>query len=246
MNRPADQTRKPAAAVPWELPGSDGQPVLGNTHSPPPDVSCVGHLVICHGFKGYMDYGFLPRLADTAARLGVTAHRFNFSHSGVTRDFDTFARPDLFENDTWNRQIFDLTQVIEQRCAGDELPVVLFGHSRGGVTALLAASRLADGRVARVVTAASPAEACRLEPEQRAMLRRAGRMASPSGRTGQLLHVGRDWLAEIEADPMRTIRCGPRPDSAIGCCTCTGTTTTPWRLRTSNASRPPTRGPRRA
>lgn len=189
------------AVNPWSQAGSDGQPILGYTHAPPIGREVVGQAVLCHGFKGYMDYGFLPRLADTLARHGVIAHRFNFSHSGVTREFETFAKPELFERDTWNRQVFDLTQVIEHICGKKDLPIVLFGHSRGGVTALLTASRLPADRVARVITAASPADAARLEPEARDILLRVGRLASPSGRTGQILHVGRDWLAESEAAP---------------------------------------------
>lgn len=201
MNKKRPDENRPPSAEPWEISGSDGQPIFGNTHTPPGTMQRIGQVVLCHGFKGYMDYGFLPRLADTLARLGVIAHRFNFSHSGVTRDFETFARPELFELDTWNRQVFDLTQVIENICGKNDLPTVLFGHSRGGVTALLTASRLPAERVSCVITAASPADAARLEPEQRDMLLRVGRLASPSGRTGQMLHVGRDWLAEIEADP---------------------------------------------
>jgi pimeloyl-ACP methyl ester carboxylesterase len=52
-----------------------------------------------------------------------------------------------------------------------------------------------------VVTAAAPADAGRLDPDAADRLRRDGRLASPSGRTGQTLHVGRDWLDQIEADP---------------------------------------------
>lgn len=189
-----------ARVTPWTVAGSDGELILGNTLRPRGGRPAGGHVVICHGFKGYMDYGFLPRLADAAAELGAIVHRFNFSHSGVTRDFKTFARADLFERDTWNRQVFDLTRVLEERCHGG-LPIVLFGHSRGGLTALLTASRLPPGRIAGVITAATPADACRLEPGQREMLQSVGRLASPSGRTGQLLHVGRDWLDQIEGDP---------------------------------------------
>lgn len=184
----------------WSIPGSDGQPILGDTHLP--DAPARGTLVICHGFKGYKDYGFFPRLADAAAHAGLVAHRFNFSHSGMTRRLDVFERPDLFERDTWNRQVYDLEQVAAFAATCPEalqLPIVVFGHSRGGVTALLAAARGLP--VAGVVTAAAPDAACSLDDDQKAILRRDGRLLSPSARTGQDLYVGRAWLDQIEADP---------------------------------------------
>ncbi len=189
----------------WSIDGANGEPILGDTHRPPVSGGdAVGALVICHGFKGYKDYGFLPRLAGAAADAGLVAHRFNFSHSGMTRNVETFERPELFERDTWGKQVEDLRRVVEH-FAREGLPTVVFGHSRGGVTALLTAARLeaeTEGgpRLAGVVTAASPADAQRLTEEQKDVLRRAGRIASPSGRTGQTLYVGAGWLAEIEAD----------------------------------------------
>jgi alpha-beta hydrolase superfamily lysophospholipase len=188
----------------WTIQGVDLQPIFGDTHSPPDGTVPIGQVILSHGFKGYKDYGLLPRLADHLATAGLIAHRFNFSHSGMTRQYETFERPDLFERDTWMKQVFDLTSVVDQvRQEQTVFPVVLFGHSRGGVTSLLTAARLAGvGRpVAGVVTAASPADASRLTDEQAEILKRAGRMSSPSGRTGQELFVGRAWLDEIEADP---------------------------------------------
>ncbi|MEM8737166.1 MAG: alpha/beta fold hydrolase [Planctomycetota bacterium] len=190
---------------PWQIPGSDDQPILGYTHTPtaeratPPRPS-RGTLILCHGFKGYMDYGFLPRLAQHISGQGFTTLRFNFSHSGVTRDFQTFARPDLFERDTWNRQIEDLLRVLAYARQHHPGPAALFGHSRGGLTALLAAAR-ASPAPAAVITAAAPADASRLTPEQRRQLLDGGRLPSPSGRTGQRLYVGRDWQAQIDQDP---------------------------------------------
>jgi len=186
----------------WSIPGSDGQAILGNAHLP--DQTPRGVLLIAHGFKGYMDYGFMPRLADLASQAGLIAHRFNFSHSGMTRAFETFERPDLFEQDTWSKQVYDLSQIVgaveQGELAGKGLPIVLFGHSRGGVTSLLAASRLGE-RVAGVIAAAAPDYTCNLDEATREMLHRVGRLPSPSGRTGQELMVGKGWLEEIEAVP---------------------------------------------
>ena len=193
----------------WTIGGADGQPIFGDTHVPagPPR----GTLVLCHGFKGYKDYGFFPYLADQGARSGLITCRFNFSHSGMTLDIETFARPDLFEQDTWDKQIFDLDQVA---CAirssnlpgfhtgtSPELPMTWFGHSRGGVTILLAASRPTGSPPNRVIAAAAPHSACDLDEHQRRLLHAQGWLESPSSRTGQILRMGSAWLDELEANP---------------------------------------------
>lgn len=187
----------PATSETWSIPGSDGQPILGITDTP------AGHpardVVLVHGFKGYCDYGLFPVLARSLVAAGLTCHRFNFSHSGMTRQTETFARPELFERDTWGRQQHDLGAVLDRVQAG-ERPTVLFGHSRGGLTSLVGAARHAD-RLAGVVSAAAPADACTLDDTSRRLLKTHGRLPSPSGRTGQELFVGRAWLDEIEVDP---------------------------------------------
>lgn len=195
--------------VSWTILGSEGQPIYGNTHLPTGEVTPPGVLVICHGFKGYKDYGFFPRLADAAASAGLVTHRFNFSHSGMTERIETFERPELFEADTWGKQMMDLRAVVsaihEGRLAGQGLPVVWFGHSRGGVTVTLAAARAfeaGDGpQPVGVVLASSPHRANDYPAEVTWQLREEGRLPSPSNRTGQMLHVGKGWLDEIEADP---------------------------------------------
>ena len=47
----------------WSIPGSDGEPIIGNTHLPSEDPAGVVH--IAHGFKGYKDYGMFPRIASS-------------------------------------------------------------------------------------------------------------------------------------------------------------------------------------
>lgn len=194
----------------WQLPGYDGQPILGSTHMPEggPDTAC-GVMLICHGFKGYKDYGFFPHLAHAASAAvpqGLIAHRFNFSHSGMTNRIETFEKPELFEQDTWRKQSADLHTVIDAvrsgELAGKGLPIVVFGHSRGGITTLLtAAEPEIQNQLAAVITAAAPSACSRLDPDQIEMLHRVGRLTSPSSRTGQTLYVGRIWQDEIDADP---------------------------------------------
>ncbi|MEM9251970.1 MAG: alpha/beta fold hydrolase [Planctomycetota bacterium] len=191
----------------WEIVGAEGEAILGDVHLPV--GAAHGTLVICHGFMGYKDYGLLPRLADAAARDGWIAHRFNFSHSGMTNRIETFERPDLFERDTWRKQATDLRAVLTSiergTLASGGRPVVVFGHSRGGVTALLTTRWMLDERDSAApdaqVTAASPAASHRMTDEQAEAMRTTGYLERKSGRTGQSLRIHRDWLDKQLADP---------------------------------------------
>jgi uncharacterized protein len=196
----------------WSIPGADGQPILVSTDVEPASAPPRCVVLLAHGFKGYKDYGFIPVLGHRLAHaLPTVVHRFNFSHSGMTNDIATFANPDLFERDTWNKQVFDLDALIEAVSSGQApgtptgLPIVLVGHSRGGVSCLLCAGRrFRDGKeltLNAVVTLSAPDKTSNLAPEVIAQLREQGYLASPSSRTGQVLRVGRIWFDEQEASP---------------------------------------------
>lgn len=187
----------------WTIPGSDDQPIYGNTHWPADDSEFEGALICCHGFKGYKDYGFFPLLCQHAASQGLVATRFNFSHSGMTNRVETFEHPELFEKDRWGRQIHDLREVFEAVAPSLASPRVVFGHSRGGVTSTLFAGHDRHLQLAGLITAAAPDYACKMDDLVKDQLRAEGRLLSPSGRTGQQLYVGLDWLEEIERDPKR-------------------------------------------
>ncbi len=195
------------SASDWSIPGSADEPIIGNTHVPADPAR--GVLIISHGFKGYKDYGFMPCLARRAANAGFIAHRFNFSHSGMTDNISTFERPDLFEQDTWSKQVYDLTAVnaavASGQLAGQGLPVIWFGHSRGGITTILTAARAFDdddpNTPVGVIPAAAPHVACNLDDSMRQLLHQEGSLSSPSSRTGQDLRIGVASLDDIEADP---------------------------------------------
>ncbi len=176
-----------------------GLEILGDTHVPAGDpIACT---LLLHGFKGYKDYGFIPLLAHDLCERGVLVHRFNFSTSGMTNDIETFARPDLFELDTWTRQVDDVRRVVravrEGETRGAGLPMFLIGHSRGGATALLSAGRHREElSLSGVATINAVDRCCRMsDAEQRAMLER-GYAFTRSARTEQDLKIGAAWLRE--------------------------------------------------
>ncbi len=196
----------PTDVMNWTLPGADGQTILGNTHLP--EGSPRAAAIIVHGFLGYKDYGFFPTIADTLARIGIAAHRFNLSHSGMTNETATFARPDLFATNTWNKQIEDIERLIHaldrHELVGPGMPVLLVGHSRGGVASLLCAGRRAVAAmkpVDAIVSIAAPDSTNRASPEQRTLLDEQGYIEVTSGRTGQTLQIDRAFWDEQDAQP---------------------------------------------
>lgn len=196
----------PVDVMNWTLPGASGEIILGNTHLP--EFVPRAAAIIVHGFLGYKDYGFFPAIADTLAHHGIAAHRFNLSHSGMTEEIETFARPDLFARNTWNKQVEDIEHLIHaldrKLLIGPGMPIVLIGHSRGGVASLLCAGRRAVAAMKpmdAIVTIAAPDSTGRITDEQRKLLAEQGSLEVTSGRTGQTLRIDRAFWDEQDAEP---------------------------------------------
>ena len=191
-------------STPFTIINEHGLEILGDTHLP--DQDTVACAVILHGYKGYKDYGFIPLLAHDLCERGILVHRFNFSTSGMTNDIETFARPDLFELDTWTRQVEDVRRVVravrDGEIAGNDLPLFLIGHSRGGATALLSAGRHRDEiKLSGAITINAVDRCCRMsEDEQRTMLER-GYAMTESARTKQQLRIDAGWMREQIESP---------------------------------------------
>ena len=193
--------------IDWSIPSGDGTGrILGTSHLPSGEPT--GRVLLGHGFKGYKDYGFLPWLSRRLCEAGHVVHRFNFGGSGMDHGHGPFD-PAAFQADTWNRQVEDAVELL-RAVGADELPggpgpVLLVGHSRGGVTSLLAAGRHAGtdalASLRGVATLASPSGCLGLEASDRARLLTEGSLESPSSRTGQMLRIGRAFLQEQLDDP---------------------------------------------
>lgn len=139
----------------WELRFHDGSPpVRGDVRSPSGRLP-TSAVIICHGFKGFRNWGFFPDLARTLARRGFTVLTFDFSRNGVGDDGVDFSALERFAEGTHSRNLDEIGFVLDALYDGSltgaaPRRVALLGHSRGGGEALLHAAR--DPRVDALVT----------------------------------------------------------------------------------------------
>src|SRR5258705_8891027 len=120
----------------FEIPCKDGLAIRGEVYPP---ASSLGTVILCHGFKGFAHWGFFPYLGRTLAENGLTAITFDFSGSGIGRDRESFTEADAFAGNTLSREQEDLENLVDyaRRRKLIEGKFGLFGHSRGGGTAIL-------------------------------------------------------------------------------------------------------------
>ncbi|PYQ64625.1 MAG: alpha/beta hydrolase [Acidobacteria bacterium] len=162
-------------------------------------------VVICHGFKGFMEWGFFPALAALLAERGYVAVRCNLSGTGMRPGDELVTDPDAFRANTYSRELAELLAVLD--ATGESIApgrvdrdrIGLLGHSRGGGDALLAAANPAwRDRLRALVTWAAIADVDRFTPEQKEEWRRSGELPVTNARTGQRLALGAGLLADIE------------------------------------------------
>lgn len=158
-------------------------------------------VLVLHGFKGFMDWGFFPVLAHRLADAGLAAVLFNTSGSGIGPDLESFTEEEAFAEATLSKQLEDVARVREHVRSGafeglDPDRAGLFGHSRGGGLGLVHAAE--DGGYRALVTWSAIDDADRYGPAVKASWRRAGALPIPNLRTGQVLRLGVSVLDDFE------------------------------------------------
>lgn len=191
--------------IPFEIEASDGGPLRGEVRVGAMLSGGGPAVIICHGFKGFKDWGFFPHLANRIARAGIMAVTFNFSGSGVGPDGESFSEPERFGHATYTGDLDDLTRVVTSLMEGGLVAGLtppgalgLFGHSRGGATAVLYAAKQPPA-VRCLVTWAAVANVARWDPATTRRWRTEGVMDIVNARTGDVLPLYTDLLDEIEA-----------------------------------------------
>ncbi len=179
------------------LAGCDGGPLRVDVRTGARPGEARPAVVICHGFKGFKDWGFFPQAADRLARAGFAAVTFNFSGSGVGADGQSFSELERWGRQTVSGDLADLATVVDHVAADGAPWIGLLGHSRGGGTAVLHAA--GDQRVRALVTWAAVTGYLWWSDEEVAAWRRDGRLDVVNLRTGEVLPVGRALLDDLEA-----------------------------------------------
>ncbi|HLX07359.1 MAG TPA: alpha/beta fold hydrolase [Thermoanaerobaculia bacterium] len=162
-------------------------------------------VVICHGFKGFMDWGFFPALATLLAERGFVVVRFNLAGAGMKPGDDLVSDPRAFRDNTYSAELADLLRVLEAtgvEIAPDRIDrarIGIFGHSRGGAAAVLAAAAEPwRERIQALVTWAAIARVDRYTSEEQRTWREAGELPVVNSRTGQRLALGPGLLEDVE------------------------------------------------
>ncbi len=161
-------------------------------------------IIICHGFKGFKDWGFFPYVSEVLCKKGFITVKFNFSGSGIGEDLREFTDMDRFASNTYSREIDDLHCVLDELEKGricEKLGyfdrIGLLGHSRGGGIAVLKAA--ADKRIRTLVTwnAISHVER-RSFLDELPRWKRQGYIEIANVRTGRMMRLGTALMEDIQ------------------------------------------------
>jgi pimeloyl-ACP methyl ester carboxylesterase len=152
-----------------------------------------------------MEWGFFPYLAELLTARGFAVVRFNFTGSGMNPGDVLVTDREAFRRATFSQDLRDLDRVLSGlgseigKGVIDPQRVGLFGHSRGGGIATLAAAQSSwRGKLRALVTWAAVSTFDRLSMEEKEIWRRRGYISVVNTRTGQQLAVDAMVLEDLE------------------------------------------------
>lgn len=181
----------------FEIASAGGRIVRGDLYRV---EGAANGVIICHGFKGFARWGAWPVLAAAINERGLNAIVFDFSGSGVGPDRENFTDLEAFACNTYRRELEDLNAVASYATTHGwtSRNCGLFGHSRGGATAIFFAAD--SDRVCCLATWASIATIERWSEQQVEDWRARGYIELLNSRTNQVMRIDATALEECERE----------------------------------------------
>lgn len=187
------------------LSGKNGRDILGDIRYLDNEIQ-KPLIILCHGFKGFKDWGHFNLLADSMAQQGFIVLKFNFSHNGGTMEqLIDFPDLDAFSENTYIKELNDLEVVldeVENNQLNNQLQnwnqkIYLIGHSRGGGVSILKAGE--DKRIDKLVTWAAIGDVKDLLPNDKDIRKwkESGVYYIKNGRTFQDMPMDYAFVEEI-------------------------------------------------
>ncbi|WJX24198.1 hypothetical protein P8452_13333 [Trifolium repens] len=115
------------------IPNKHDQKLVGILHQSGPTTTQV--VILCHGVRSSKDTRIIVNLAVALEKAQISSFRFDFSGNGESEG--------SFENGFWT-EVDDLHSVIQHFRESNRVVRAIVGHSKGGVIALLYASKYHD------------------------------------------------------------------------------------------------------
>lgn len=169
-------------------------------------------VILCHGFKGFKDWGCFPYMMDKIAEENHFCVSFNYSYNGTGDKEDEqsdFTRLDLFAKNTFTRELDDLGSVLDYFCNDDNAAkynydtdnITLIGHSRGGGIAILKTAE--DKRITKLIALSTVNNFDRYSDALKAKWKDAGYFEVMNSRTNQMMRMDYTLMEDIENNPVR-------------------------------------------
>jgi len=193
----------------------------------PAKAETLANVIICHGYKGFKDWGFFPHAAE---RISEAAHviTFNFSHNGVGERMDEFSELDKFATNTYTKELEDLDTLVRLVQEGAlpvdpavydaprsaKLPLILLGHSRGGGVSLVEAFDHPE-RIAGVISWNGVTNLDLFSENEKEEMRTRGRTYVMNARTKQQMPLDAVILEDLVANRERYDIIGRAPSCPV-------------------------------